>query len=148
MQQYQSAWLASYSWVFNHRENLLVSHHSCHGRAGNLPLQQVSKEKLQKLQKLTPDTSTVKQFTTSTVSTSLVSSTEPIALATFPKVVICNKYQLRYAFTRHCCVLMIEKVFNRLNLLFNNSNLKEIIHGLFGCKFEHYAKRSKQLHRR
>ena len=51
-------------------------------------------------------------------------------------------------YTRDCCVLMIEKVFNRLNLLFNNSNLKEIIHGLFGCKFEHFAKRSKQLHRR
>ena len=39
--------------------------------------------------------STVKQFTTSTVSTSLISSTEPIELATFPKVVICNKYKLR-----------------------------------------------------
>ena len=53
-------------------------------------------QKFKKLQKLTPHLSTVKQFTTSTVSTSLVSSTEPIALATFPKVVICNKYQLRY----------------------------------------------------
>ena len=40
--------------------------------------------------------STVNQFRTSTVSTSLVTSTEPIELATFPKVVICNKYKLRY----------------------------------------------------
>ena len=39
--------------------------------------------------------STVKQFTTSTVSTSMVTSTENISLATFPKVVICNKYKLR-----------------------------------------------------
>ena len=54
-----------------------------------------------KLISLTPQhTSTVKQFTTSTVSTSLVSSTEPIELATFPKVVFCNKYQLRYG-TQH-----------------------------------------------
>ena len=40
--------------------------------------------------------STVKQFTTRTVSTSLTSSTEPIRDATFPKIVICNKYRLRW----------------------------------------------------
>ena len=37
----------------------------------------------------------MKQFTTSTVATSLTSSTEPIANAAFPKIVICNKYKLR-----------------------------------------------------
>ena len=41
--------------------------------------------------------STVNQFKTSTVSTSLISSTESIGLAKFPKIVICNKYQLRWA---------------------------------------------------
>ena len=41
--------------------------------------------------------STVKQFTTRTVSTSLTSSTEPIRDATFPKIVICNKYRLRWS---------------------------------------------------
>ena len=41
--------------------------------------------------------STVKQFTTRTVSTSLTSSTEPIEDATFPKIVICNKYRLRWS---------------------------------------------------
>ena len=41
--------------------------------------------------------STVNQFKTSTVSTSLISSTESIGLANFPKIVICNKYQLRWA---------------------------------------------------
>ena len=33
---------------------------------------------------------------TSSVSTSLTSSTEPIENATFPKIVICNKYKLRF----------------------------------------------------
>ena len=42
--------------------------------------------------------STVNQFKTSTVSTSLISSTESIGLAKFPKIVICNKYQLRWEF--------------------------------------------------
>ena len=41
--------------------------------------------------------STVKQFTTRTVSTSLTSSTEPIGDAAFPKIVICNKYRLRWS---------------------------------------------------
>merc|ERR1712156_245401 len=42
--------------------------------------------------------STVKQFKTSTVATNLISSTEPISSALFPKVVICNKYRLRQSF--------------------------------------------------
>ena len=50
----------------------------------------------------------MKQFTTSTVSTSLVTSTENISLATFPKVVICNKYKLRQViclFSMYYCLI-------------------------------------------
>ena len=39
--------------------------------------------------------STLTEFQTSTVSTSLTSSTESVAQAKYPKIVICNKYQLR-----------------------------------------------------
>ena len=89
--------------------------------------------KLQKVNKLTPHhTSTVKQFRTSTVSTSLVSSTEPIRFATFPKVVICNKYQIRYGMSS-----VLKKLRYGLHSQLETSILKEIFHGLCDCQLEH-----------
>ena len=40
----------------------------------------------------------VSDYQEATVTTTLKTSTADLSLATFPKIVICNKYQLRYAF--------------------------------------------------
>ena len=57
--------------------------------------------------------STTSQFSTSFVTTNLVSSTEPISEATFPKVVICNKYRLRYNCKQVTVVFGFSFFFNR-----------------------------------
>ena len=88
-------WLASHPRIANRWENILGRHHPGYGRVGSLPVQQVIQSSNTEFTYFS-FCSTVKQFTTRTVSTSLTSSTEPIRDATFPKIVICNKFRLRW----------------------------------------------------
>ena len=98
--QDQPPWLASPSRSIEKSKSILVVDNLYNDRSRHIPLQKVSNLKsLTEL--LIPHNwigsphSTTSQFSTSLVTTSLVSSTEPIKEAVFPKVVICNKYRLR-----------------------------------------------------
>ena len=56
----------------------------------------------------------VSDYQAATVTTSLKTSTADLSLAAFPKIVICNKYQLRYlSFTLN----FSEKIISRQSLL-------------------------------
>ena len=118
LQQDQPPWMAPCTWRQNPGEVVLASHNSFDGSPRRFFLFKVSQRfsftaitflvsvkmrfHCQKLLKLlfyfgqmNFHFSTLTEFQTSTVSTSLTSSTESVARAKFPKIVICNKYQLR-----------------------------------------------------